>query len=173
MTFYLLAGVIMAASAASGGIAAFSEAQSAAVSPIASMTRRPDCPAVTPAEIESQFAAFSAAWTTGDPDRVTALFSSRPVLLATVSDEPRVTREGVHNYFVGFLSYRPEARIDTSRIDIDCRTASRVGTWTVTLKNPTTGETTSVRARYSFIYRYEEGAWKIDHLHSSRMPQSQ
>ena len=69
-----------------------------------------------------------------------------------------------------FLANRPVANIDTSRVDIDCRTASRVGTWTVTLTDPGTGAARQVKARYSFIYRFEDGEWKIAHLHSSMMP---
>jgi hypothetical protein len=28
-----------------------------------------------------------------------------------------------------------------------------------------------VRARYSFIYAYQNGQWRIAHLHSSMMPE--
>ena len=62
--------------------------------------------------------------------------------------------------------------IDTSTVEIDCETASRVGTWTVTLTDPTTGARRDVAARYSFIYRWQDGQWKIDHLHSSMMPEA-
>ena len=57
------------------------------------------------------------------------------------------------------------ARIDTSTIEVDCLTASRVGTWTVTLTDAATGQTRDVHARYSFIYRFEGGVWKIQMLH--------
>lgn len=130
------------------------------------------CPASTPAEIEVQFERFSKAWATLSPDVVTALFTDEPVLLATVSNTPRTTPAGVRDYFVSFLKNKPAARIDTSTIEIDCRTASRVGTWTVTLTDPATGQARDVHARYSFIYRFEGGAWKIDHLHSSAMPEA-
>ena len=42
----------------------------------------------------------------------------------------------------------------------------------VTLTDAATGAKTDVRARYSFIYRFEGGDWKIDHLHSSMMPEA-
>jgi hypothetical protein len=35
----------------------------------------------------------------------------------------------------------------------------------------TFGDGSSVKARYSFIYVYEDGAWKISHHHSSLMPE--
>jgi uncharacterized protein (TIGR02246 family) len=130
------------------------------------------CPAATPAQIEAQFARFSDAWATRDPDTVVALFTREPVLLPTVSNTPRTTPEGVRDYFVTFLRNSPVGHIDTSTVEIDCDTASRVGTWTVTLTDPATGARRDVAARYSFIYRWEDGQWKIDHLHSSMMPEA-
>lgn len=129
------------------------------------------CPLVTERDIEGQFLRFSEAWATGDPDVVTALFTAKPVLLPTVSNQPKTTPEAVRDYFVAFLRNRPVARIDSSTIEIDCETASRVGTWTISLTEAGTGRTRDVKARYSFIYRYEDGDWKIDHLHSSTMPE--
>lgn len=130
------------------------------------------CPIATKAIIEAQFGRFSEAWATRNPDAVTALFTNEPVLLATVSNTPRTTPADVRDYFVSFLRNHPLARLDTSTIEIDCNTASRVGTWTVTLTDPVTGQARDVYARYSFIYRFEDGAWKIDHLHSSMMPEA-
>jgi uncharacterized protein (TIGR02246 family) len=129
------------------------------------------CPVVTSRDIESQFSRFSAAWSTLDPGVVTALFTAEPVLLATVSNTPRTTPASVRDYFVSFLKNKPVGKINSSTIEIDCNTASRVGTWTVTLTDPATGKARDVRARYSFIYRFEGNDWKIDHLHSSAMPE--
>jgi len=126
----------------------------------------------TPRDIEGQSARFADAWASRSPDRVVALFTDEPVLLATLSNRPRTTPAEVRDYFVGFLANRPVARLDTSNVDIDCRTASRVGTWTVTLTDPGTGSERDVKARYSFIYRFEDGEWKVSHLHSSIMPEA-
>lgn len=140
--------------------------------PAAAQAQARTCPAVTPAAVEAQFARFNDAWATGNPDVVTALFTSQPVLLATVSNTPRTTPAQVRDYFVSFLRNKPVGRINTSTVEIDCNTASRLGTWTVTLTNPETGAKSDVHARYSFIYRFENGDWKIDHLHSSMMPEA-
>ncbi len=129
------------------------------------------CSAVTVAQVEAQFQRFADAWATRNPDTVTALFTREPVLLATVSNTPRTTPAAVRDYFVGFLRAAPVGRIDTSTVEIDCQTATRVGTWTVTLTDPASGAKTDVKARYSFVYRWEDGDWKIDHLHSSKMPE--
>ena len=129
------------------------------------------CPVVTSRDIESQFSRFSAAWATLDPDIVTGLFTAEPVLLATVSNTPRTTPASVRDYFVSFLKNKPVGKIDSSTIEIDCNTASRVGASTVTLTDPATAKTRDVRVRYSFIYRFEGNDWKIDHLHSLAMPE--
>ncbi len=129
------------------------------------------CPDVTSAQIEGLFAQFNNAWATKDSAKVTALFTKEPVLLATVANKPRTSPAEVNDYFVGFLRSSPVGKIDTSTVEIDCNTASRVGTWTVTLTDAKTSAKTDVKARYSFIYRYEDGQWKIDHLHSSMMPE--
>jgi hypothetical protein len=65
----------------------------------------------------------------------------------------------------------PVGTINSSTVKIGCNTAARLGTWTVTVMDPSTGAKTDIKARYSFLYRIEDGAWKIDHLHSSMMPE--
>ncbi|MGJ5181133.1 SgcJ/EcaC family oxidoreductase [Bradyrhizobium oligotrophicum] len=141
------------------------------VSASAVQAKSMECPTTSESQIEGLFASFNDSWATKDPAKVTALFTKKPVLLATVSNQPRTTPEQVNDYFVKFLKGSPVGRIDTSTVELDCNTATRLGTWTVTLTDPATGTKSDVKARYSFIYRYEDGAWKIDHLHSSLMPE--
>jgi hypothetical protein len=93
------------------------------------------------------------------------------VLLPTVSNKPRTTPAEVNDYFVKFLKGSPVGTIDTSTIKIGCNSFARLGTWTVALTNAETGVKSDVKARYSFIYKREGGQWKIDHLHSSMMPE--
>jgi uncharacterized protein (TIGR02246 family) len=129
------------------------------------------CAPVTEAAVASQFEKFNAAWATKNPDTVTNLFASDGVLLATVSNKPRTDAAGIRDYFVSFLKNSPVGTIDSSTIRTGCNLAYRVGTWTVALTNPDTGVKTDVKARYSFIYKFEGGQWKIAHLHSSMMPE--
>ncbi len=129
------------------------------------------CAPVTQAAIEQQFDAFNRAWATKNPDAVTALFAPDAVLLATVSNTPRTTPAAIRDYFVSFLKNSPVGQIDSGTVKLGCNTAARLGTWTVTLTDAQTGAKTPVKARYSFIYKYENGRWLIDHLHSSMMPE--
>jgi uncharacterized protein (TIGR02246 family) len=137
------------------------------------LAKSTQCAAVTPAQVEAQFGKFNEAWATKDPGKVTALFAKDAVLLATVSNKPRTTPAEINDYFVNFLRGDPVGTIDTSAIRIGCNTAYRMGTWTVALTNQNSGVRNDVKARYSFIYKMEDGEWKIEHLHSSMMPVSE
>jgi uncharacterized protein (TIGR02246 family) len=92
------------------------------------------------------------------------------VLLATVAAKPRTDHSGIRAYFVEFLKNSPVARIDTTTIKSGCGWAMRAGTWTVAMTNAETGAKSDVKARYTFLYKLEDGAWKIEHLHSSVLP---
>lgn len=129
------------------------------------------CAKVTQSDVESLFGAFNDAWATKNPDMVTQLFTKDAVLLPTVSNTPRTDHAGIRDYFVGFLKPSPVGTINSSTVKIGCNTAARVGTWTVTVTDSATGAKTDIKARYSFLYRIEDGIWKIDHLHSSMMPE--
>lgn len=130
-----------------------------------------ECAEVSPAQVEAQFARFNDAFATRDTAKVAALFTSDAVLLATVSNKPRTTPAEINDYFVYFLKGSPVGTVDTSTVKIGCNSAARLGTWTVMMTDAKTGAKSAVKARYSFIYRLEDGEWKIDHLHSSMMPE--
>jgi uncharacterized protein (TIGR02246 family) len=130
------------------------------------------CAAVNEAAVESQFKIFNDAWATKNPDTVTNLFTKDGVLLATVSNTPRTDHAGIRDYFVGFLKNSPVGTINSSTVKLGCNTAARLGTWTVSFTDAATGAKSDVMARYSFMYKYDGGQWKIDHLHSSMMPET-
>ena len=129
------------------------------------------CPVVTQTQVDGLFTEFNNAWATKDPSKVTALFTKDAVLLATVSNTPRTTAPEINDYFVKFLQNNPVGTVNTSTYKMSCNSVARVGTWTVTFTDAATGAKSDVKARYSFIYRQEGGKWKIDHLHSSMMPE--
>ncbi|WP_290811848.1 SgcJ/EcaC family oxidoreductase [Aquidulcibacter sp.] len=143
----------------------------AAAAPAQARDGKMKCAAATPAQVEGLFSQFNAAWATKDPAKVTPLFAKDAVLLATVSNTPRTTPDAINDYFVGFLKNSPVGTIQTSTVQVGCNIATRLGTWDVALTNPETKAVTVVKARYSFIYKIEDGAWKIYHLHSSMMPE--
>ena len=105
---------------------------------------------------------------TGDPDAVAKRYSKNAVLLPTVSDVPRTSYDLIHHYFVGFLTKEPQGEILESSISIGHNVCSDVGIYEFTMG--TTGD--KVKGRYSFVYVWEDGQWKISHHHSSVMPEA-
>jgi hypothetical protein len=45
-----------------------------------------------------------------------------------------------------------------------------MGNWSIEVTDPATHAKSVVHARFTFIYRYSGGRWRIAHLHSSLMP---
>ena len=133
---------------------------------------RAACEKLTPAQMDRKFTEFNAAWATKNPDQVTALFDQDAVLLATLAGTPRTDPAGIRDYFAEFLQKSPIASLDSSIIKSGCNWAMRAGTWTVNLTDKATGAKSVVKARYTFLYQYQQGSWKIEHLHSSVMPAS-
>ena len=143
-----------------------------AAQPAAARTNpnRATCEKLTTAQMDRKFAEFNAAWATKNPDRVTPLFDTDAVLLATLAGTPRTDPAGIRDYFVEFLQKSPVATLDSSTIKSGCNWALRAGAWTVNLTDKATGAKNAVKARYTFLYQYQQGTWKIEHLHSSVMP---
>jgi uncharacterized protein (TIGR02246 family) len=130
------------------------------------------CAPIPAGAVDTLFNQWNAAWATKNPDTVTNLFARDAVLLPTISAIPRTDRAGIRDYFVGFLKNSPVGRIDSSRVIEGCNKLIRMGGWSVTLTDPSTQAANTVSGRYTFIYRYEDGAWKVAHLHSSLNPAS-
>jgi len=127
----------------------------------------PKVPAMTESDVQQLFQLWNAALLTGDSDAVARRYSKDAVLLPTVSDIPRTTYAGIKDYFDHFLLLKPEGKIIESYIDIGQYYCKDVGIYEFT--KGTDGSV--VRARYSFVYVYEDGEWKISHHHSSLMPE--
>jgi uncharacterized protein (TIGR02246 family) len=148
-----------------GSFAPLAQAQTGA-----SATQPAACPAATQGTVAALFDRWNQTLATGDAARVAALYSPDAVLLATVSATPRDTPALIQDYFTHFLENRPAGVIKTRKIRIHCNVAMDAGTYLFVLRDPKTGATTEVPARYSYVYHYEDGDWRIVHHHSSAMP---
>ncbi len=73
---------------------------------------------------EQEIAALCDRWNqsqqTGDPHKVVANYAERSILLATVSNKPRLTVADKEDYFHHFLQDRPSGKIDFRYIDLGC-----------------------------------------------------
>ncbi len=122
---------------------------------------------ITKEEVRSLFYLWNDALATGDSRIVAKRYTKSPVLLATVSDTPRTDFASVKDYFDAFLLKEPQGEIVEGFVNIGDGWASDVGIYEFTMG--ATGD--KVRARYSYIYVQEGGVWKIQHHHSSVMPE--
>lgn len=124
------------------------------------------CIAATEEDIAALFDRWNAALQTGDVHKVAANYAPRSLLLPTVSSRPRLTAADKEDYFHHFLENRPVGRIDSREIEIDCNTAIDAGLYTFTFQK--TGN--SVKARYTFTYKWDGTQWLITSHHSSALP---
>ena len=122
---------------------------------------------ITESEVKQLFSVWNDALSTGDADAVTRRYAKGAVLLPTVSDIPRTTYDGIKDYFDHFLELKPDGKIIESYVSIGEDWCKDVGIYE--FKKGVDGS--SVRARYSFVYVFEDGEWKISHHHSSLMPE--
>ncbi|MEB1623725.1 SgcJ/EcaC family oxidoreductase, partial [Xanthomonas campestris pv. campestris] len=59
-------------------------------------------------EVAALFDTWNAALATGNPHKVADLYAPDGVLLPTVSNEVRASREQIENYFEMFLTKKPK-----------------------------------------------------------------
>ena len=123
---------------------------------------------ITDAEARSLFHLWNDALATSDPDAVAKRYAKNACLLPTVSDVPRVDYDGIRHYFVEFLKKKPQGKILESYVTTGDNWCQDNGIYEFTMG--ATGD--KVKARYSFVYVYEEGQWKISHHHSSVLPEA-
>ena len=133
------------------------------------------CAAETCATLDNKataalFDEWNFALSSLDATQVAQRYWPNAVLLPTQSNTPRTDAASISDYFVQFLAKRPRGRIDTRTIQSGCNLAMDVGTYTFSLMDDK-GAVSEVSARYTLVYQYRDGAWKILHHHSSAMPE--
>lgn len=129
-----------------------------------------DAPKLSAEQVGNLFHLWNDALATLDPDIVANRYTKDAVLLPTVSDVPRSTPESIKDYFVTFLKSQPQGKILQSHVEFGPNWAKDVGVYEFTLRGDNDNNKI-VQARYTFVYRYEDGEWKISHHHSSQMPE--
>jgi uncharacterized protein (TIGR02246 family) len=129
------------------------------------------CVTLEPKAVAALFDDWNFALSSLDASQVVQRYWPNAVLLPTASNTPRTSPAMLDDYFRHFLAARPRGRIDTRTIQGGCNLAMDMGTYTFSMMDDK-GVTSEVAARYTFIYQYRDGAWKILHHHSSTMPEA-
>jgi uncharacterized protein (TIGR02246 family) len=127
-----------------------------------------DAPKLTADQVGNLFHLWNDALDTLDAKTVANRYTKKAVLLPTVSDVARTTPESIQDYFESFLQSKPQGKILESHVEFGPNWGKDVGIYEFTLRG---NNNKIVKARYSFVYRYEDGEWKISHHHSSQMPE--
>lgn len=133
----------------------------------AAFAKTENCQAVTEQQIAGLFDRWNKSLATGDPNKVVANYATKSILLATVSNKPRLTPAEKLDYFKMFLTKKPQGAIDSRMIEIDCNSAFDAGVYT--FKFGADGST--VQARYTYTYKWDGKQWLITSHHSSAMPE--
>ncbi|MEI7607816.1 MAG: SgcJ/EcaC family oxidoreductase [Rhodospirillaceae bacterium] len=121
-------------------------------------------------EILALFGKWNASLQTGNPEAVAEMYSSKEgVLLPTVSNKVRTSRETIADYFKEFLKLKPNGTLNESHVTCYGDIAINQGVYTFNIVRD--GAPAQVQARYSYVYHKEDSGWKIVSHHSSRMPE--
>ncbi|PPU76510.1 MULTISPECIES: SgcJ/EcaC family oxidoreductase [Xanthomonas] len=122
-------------------------------------------------EVAALFDTWNAALATGNPHKVADLYAPDGVLLPTVSNEVRASREQIEKYFELFLTKKPKGVVNYRTVRLlDDDSAVDAGVYTFTLTDKD-GKKSDVQARYTFVYEKRDGKWLIINHHSSAMPE--
>lgn len=125
------------------------------------------CQVITPSEVAALFDRWNGSLATLNAHKVAQNYTQDAVLLATVSNTPRLTDAARVDYFEHFLAHAPVGHIISRDILIDCNQAVDVGLYDFKFDDGRV-----VNARYTFVYRFDGRDWKIAHHHSSAMPEA-
>jgi uncharacterized protein (TIGR02246 family) len=128
------------------------------------------CVMATDQAVADLFRAWNLALASKDSAKVAALYWSNAVLLPTVSNIPRTDTASITEYFDHFLQKSPRGTIVRRMTQHYCGVSVDSGLYEFSVMD-SAGNASTVAARYTFVYSYRDGAWKIQHHHSSAMPE--
>ena len=125
------------------------------------------CQPLNETQVRGFFNLWNNALATLNSTTVANRYARRAVLLPTVSDTPRNTNALIVDYFNSFLLKKPQGVILSGDITMGCNWAQDAGIYEFTMGK----DGSKVKARYSYVYIWEDNQWKISHHHSSVMPE--
>lgn len=128
------------------------------------------CVVATDEAVAELFRKWNLALASLDSARVTALYWPNAVLLPTVSNVPRTDAASITDYFDHFLKKFPRGTVVKRVTHHGCNVSVDAGLYDFSVMDPA-GNASTVSARYTFVYAYRNGEWKIQHHHSSAMPE--
>lgn len=120
-------------------------------------------------QVAAATTTWRAAYDSRDPARITALYASDAVLWGTTAKAVAATPAAIADYFKD-AGKRPNARVAFGEQHIRAYGDVGVSTGYYTFSDVRDGQTVSVPARFTMVFRNEGGRWLIVAHHSSRVP---
>lgn len=121
-------------------------------------------------DINAAYNTWAAALSSGKADNVVNLYADDAVLLATLAEKPIVNQSQRLEYFKTLVS-KHEMKVELTELHtrlLDDDNAVLSGLYTFSFKDG--DKTTSIPARFTFVYEKERGKWMIVEHHSSKVP---
>lgn len=130
----------------------------------------PGFAAVAPASDPDDAAqTWAEAFNRRDLDSIVTLYAPDAVLWGTTSPILRDTPEKIRDYFSN-MPQRPNVRVALGEHRLRVLGDVAIDTGYYTFSNTDNGQKTSTAARFSFVFRRENGRWLIVDHHSSAAP---
>ena len=132
------------------------------------------CEPIDTKEVKALFVQWDKALEDSSATKVVALYANDATLLPTVENGPYTKADGLKEYFVHFVARKPVATIDETKrfIKIGCNVAYDIGLYSFELNGEHTPNRETIKARYTFIYKWDGKRWLIAHHHSSAEPEA-
>ena len=118
-------------------------------------------------DVRDLFHLWENALASREPLIMAKRYSKDALLLPTESDYPCTSQKMIINYYDQLFKKMPRATILDSKIRIGKGWAQDTGIYEITMGV----DYTKVKARYTFVYIYEQAHWRISLHHSSVMPE--
>jgi len=120
----------------------------------------------------SLFSQWNEALLSGDPKKVSELYTKDNIFLPTMFGKMEFGREGDEEYFEHFLEKHPVGTIIQDDVIANDDIIVHAGLYDFEL-DTVDGNRETAHARFTFVYTKEDdGGWRIEHHHSSLKPLS-
>jgi len=113
--------------------------------------------------------AWVEAYNSRDPQKILALYAPEAVFWGTSSPTLRDTPALIGEYFKNSPS-QPNARVELGEFKVRVWGDTAASTGSYTFTDMRDGQTVRRPARFSFVYRLQNGRWMIVDHHSSSVP---
>lgn len=121
---------------------------------------------ISEAQVRDLFDQWNAALQSGDSNEVTKAYAQDAILIPTSSNQLKTNITAIKEYFDNVVKRNPSVRIIDGHITTGCNWAKNVGIYEWRF-----GDGSTKKARYTFVYVYQDEELKVGHHHSSSMPE--